>query len=143
MGMRYGKVEEELYYWYDREGRLTRSHTRYGQREMIALKAQALAELPMVKERGVSLSGAGPIGKVLARELLARGVTVHGFFEVSPKRVGSVCQGRPIASAEECGTRWRDAVLLSAVGVPGGRALVRELAGKVGYREGEDFFCCC
>jgi glycosyltransferase involved in cell wall biosynthesis len=142
-GARFGKVPELLYQWQDRAGRLTRSDPRFEQKKMLELKADALSRLDRVRENGVAISGAGPIGKVLGRELLKRGVKVHGFFEVSPKRVGSICQGVPIAGLEEFGIRWREAVLLSAVGVAGGRDKVRAVAEAQGYDQGEDFWCCC
>jgi len=143
MGARFGRVSEKLYRWHDRNDRLTRSDPRFGQKQMIALKAAHLTNLPDIAERGVVIAGAGPIGKVLARELLSRGVAVHGFFEVSPKRIGSTCQGRPIVSDQNLGLRWQAAVLLSAVGVSGGREKVRVVAEGAGYREGVNFWCCC
>ncbi len=141
--VRFGKVRDELYFWHDRNDRLTRSDERFGQKKMLALKAEYLLRLPMVQEKGVVISGAGPIGKVLGRELKARGVVLHGYFEIDPRRVGSTRQGAPIAGPEEFGVRWREAVLLSAVGVPGGREKVRKLAAAHGYEEGGDFWCCC
>ena len=142
-GARFGKLPDLLYDWYDRPGRLTRSDPRFDHRMMLTLKADALARLPEIKKKGVVISGAGPIGKVLGRELISRGINVRGYFEVSPKRIGSTCQGAPIAGAEELGRRWRDSILLAAVGAGGGRFEVRKLANEVGFREGRDFWCCC
>lgn len=142
-GARFGRVPEKLYRWHDRNDRLTRSDPRFGHKQMLALKAARLADLPEVMERGVVVAGAGPIGKVLARELLSCGVEVYGFFEVSPKRIGSTCQDRPIVSNAELGKVWESAILLSAVGVSGGRDKVRAVAETAGYEEGEDFWCCC
>lgn len=143
MGARFGRVSEKLYRWHDRTDRLTRSDPRFSQQKMLALKAARIADLPDVREKGVAIAGAGPIGKVLARELLSCGIEVHGFFEVSPKRIGSICQGKPIVSDQELGGRWNSAILLSAVGVAGGREKVRAVAESAGYREGENFWCCC
>lgn len=142
-GARFGKVADQLYDWHDRPDRLTRSDPRFVHKMMLALKADALARLPEVREKGVAISGAGPIGKVLGRELISRGIEVRGYFEVSPKRIGSTCQGAPIAGPEEFGLRWRDAILLAAVGVGGGRYKVRMLADEAGFEEGKDFWCCC
>ncbi len=142
-GARFGKVSDQLYRWHDRRDRLTRSDPRFGQKKMLALKADALSRMGRIREEGVAISGAGPIGKVLGRELIARGIKVHGFFEVNPKRVGNTCQGAPIAGTEEFGKKWREATLLSAVGVSGGREKVRALAKREKYREGVDFWCCC
>lgn len=140
---RFGKVPDLLYDWYDRPGRLTRSDPRFDHKTMLTLKADALARLPEIQKKGVVISGAGPTGKVLGRELILRGINVRGYFEVSPKRIGRTCQGAPIASAEEFGRRWRDSILLAAVGAGGGRFEVRKLANEVGFREGKDFWCCC
>jgi glycosyltransferase involved in cell wall biosynthesis len=142
-GARFGKVPGMLYQWHDREARLTRSDPRFGQKKMLELKADALSRLDRVRKMGVVISGAGPIGKSLAKALLKRGVTLHGFFDVSPGRVGGICRGVPVAGLDEFGTRWREAVLLSAVGVVGGREKVREIAKSQGYGEGDDFWCCC
>lgn len=142
-GARFGKVTDLLYDWHDREDRLTRSDPRFGQKAMLALKADALASLHEVRKRGVAIAGAGPIGKALGRELKKRKTELHGYFEVNPKRVGSVCQEAPIAGPGDFGKRWREAVLLGAVGVGGGRAKVRNLALEAGYCEGRDFWSCC
>jgi glycosyltransferase involved in cell wall biosynthesis len=142
-GIQFGKVEELVLDWRDGEGRLTRSHAAYGVDQVWRMKAHHLARVSKIREGGVALCGAGPIGKRLARLLLALGVEVHGFFEVNPKRVGAIIAGVPVASSEELGSRWREAVLLSAVGIAGGRGRVREPAMRAGYAEGEDFFATC
>ncbi len=142
-GVRFGKVPELLYHWYDRKERLTRSDPRFGQKRMLALKARALSELSRVQEQGVVLAGAGPIGRVLGRELKRNGIGLHGYFEVNPKRIGRECQGAPIAGPNGLGKRWRKAVLLGAVGVGDGRDRVRALAAGTGYQEGLDFWSCC
>ena len=139
-GARFGKVPDRLYEWQDR---LTRSDPRFDHKMMLALKADALSRLPKIRENGVAISGAGPIGKVLGRELISRGIEVRGYFEVSPKRIGSTCQRAPIVGPEELGRRWRDASLLAAVGVGGGRFEVRKLAEQAGFEEGRDFWWCC
>ena len=107
------------------------------------MKAHHLARLPDVPERGVAICGAGPIGKRLGRLLTAEGVTLRGFFEVNPRRIGERIGGVPVAGPDEFGSRWREAILLSAVGIEGGRDRVRRLAEGEGYQEGEDFWCCC
>lgn len=142
-GARFGKETKKLYRWHDRSDRLTRSDPRFGHKRMLALKADALARLPGVRKNGVVISGAGPNGKVIGRELIALGIEVRGYFEVDPKRVGRTCQGAPIAGSGDFGKIWRDAVLLSAVGVASGREKVRAMANREGYEEGEDFWCCC
>lgn len=142
-GVRFGKVDEVLFDWRDGAGRLTRSHAMYGEDQVWRMKAHHLAGLELVRGRGVAICGGGPIGKRLRRLLDDVGVEVHGFFEVNPRKIGGRMSGVPVAGPEEFGARWRDAVLLSAVGVPGGRDRVRGLARQAGYVEGLDFWCCC
>lgn len=142
-GVRIGKVADTLLDWRDGPERLTRSHAMYAEEEVWRMKVHHLAQLSLVRERGVAISGAGPIGKRLGRLLLRAGVVQHGFFEVNVRRIGQRIGGVPVAGVEEFGTRWRGAVLLSAVGVPGGRDRVRALARGAGYEEGGDFWCCC
>ena len=142
-GMRIGKVEETVLSWRDSQGRLTRNHPAYAEEQVWRMKAHHLSLEPGVSKRGVAICGAGPIGKRLARMLKQEGVQVRGFFEVNPRRVGEKIGGVPVAGQGEFGKRWRNAVLLSAVGVEGGRERVREVAGAEGYTEGVDFWCCC
>ena len=142
-GMRIGKVEETVLSWRDSQGRLTRNHPAYAEEQVWRMKAHHLSLESGVSARGVAICGAGPIGKRLARMLKQEGVQVRGFFEVNPRRVGEKIGGVPVAGQGEFGKRWRNAVLLSAVGVEGGRERVRELAGAEGYTEGVDFWCCC
>lgn len=142
-GATFAKVPETLLKWRDSPGRLTRSDARYGEKPRQRMRAHFLARLPEVAARGVAIAGAGPIGKSLARELLALGVTVHGFFEVHPRRIGERIHGAEVAGLECFGARWREGVLLSAVGLPGVREEIHQLAMAAGYVEGADFWCVC
>jgi glycosyltransferase involved in cell wall biosynthesis len=142
-GARFAKVPGCLLQWRDSPGRLTRTDARYGEKARQRMRAHYLAAIPAVRERGVVVAGAGPIGKSLARELIARGVAVHGFFDVHPRRLGEVIHGAEVAGLEDFGRRWRDAVMLSAVGLAGVREEIRELAVAAGYEEGEDLWCVC
>lgn len=141
--MRIGKVDEIVLSWRDSAGRLTRTHPAYAEEQVWRMKAHHLARESKVSSRGVAICGAGPLGKRLARLLREEGVGVHGFFEVNPRRVGEEIGGVPVVGPGEFGQCWRGAVLLSAVGVEGGRERVRELAQGEGYTEGVDFWCCC
>lgn len=142
-GSRFGKVPETLVKWRDSPGRLTRSDPRYGDGCRHRMRAHYLSRIPAVKGRGVVIAGAGPIGKTLALELQALSVEVCGFFDVHPRRIGETIHGAEVAGLEDFGSRWREAVLLSAVGVPGGRDQVAALAEKAGYLEGGDFWAVC
>ncbi|MGC4014269.1 MAG: glycosyltransferase [Luteolibacter sp.] len=140
-GARFGKVPEPLLQWRDSHSRLTRTHPRYGEDARSRMRAHYLARLPGAKEHGVVIAGAGPIGKTLARHLREEGVRIRGFFDVHPRRVGESIHGVEVADSDGMGKRWRDALLVSAVGVPGGRRQVEVLATARGYHEGVDFWC--
>jgi hypothetical protein len=136
-------VPEILLDWRDGKARLTRSDPAYAEEQVWRMKAHPLAQERLARKGGVAIGGAGPIGKRLARLLDGEGVEVKGFFDVHPRRIGERIGGSEVAAPDEIGSRWREAVLLSAVGVEGGREKVRELAEAAGYVEGEDFWCCC
>jgi glycosyltransferase involved in cell wall biosynthesis len=142
-GGRIGSTPATVLHWHDRPDRLTRSDPRYAMDRIWQLKATFIARLPEVLARGVAIAGAGPIGKRLARLLMAEGTEVKGFFEVNPRRIGQQIAGIRVADAAEIGSRWPTAVLLSAVGIPGGREQVRGVATAAGFTEGADFWCCC
>jgi glycosyltransferase involved in cell wall biosynthesis len=142
-GSVFAKVPETLLKWRDSPGRLTRSDPRYGDGCRHRMRAHFLSRMTAVKERAVVIAGAGPIGKTLALELQVLGVVVRGFFDVHPRRIGETIHGAEVAGLEQFGRRWREAVLLSAVGVPGGRGEVAGLAGEAGYVEGADFWAVC
>ena len=142
-GAVFGKVPETLLGWRDSATRLTRSDPRYGDALRHKMRAHFLARMPAVKERGVVIAGAGPIGKTLAQELQLRGIAVKGFYDVHPRRIGERIHGSEVAGLEDFGKKWREAVMLAAVGVPGGRGEVTTLAEGAGYEEGEDFWVLC
>ena len=121
--------------------RATRTQSRYAQDNFQRAKAHYLARLPAVRACGVDIAGAGPIGKKLARRLKRdHGVTVGSFFEVSEKRIGNAIDGVPVLPSDALSDSPHR-VLVGAVGLPGARETIRELARDAGYTEGLDFFC--
>ena len=129
--------------WRDSSTRLTRADARYGEAARSAMRCHYLARLPEVMQRGVAIAGAGPIGKSISRGLNDLGVKVQGFFEVHPRRIGQTIHGVPVLSSERMAEVWTDAVVLGAVGIPGGRERVRQLAMEHGRVEGRDFWSVC
>ncbi len=141
-GHHIAKVAEMLFQWRDSPERLTRTNPRYTHERFLAAKAHYMARLEAVRERGVMISGAGPIGKRLAGFLAEEGITIHAFLEVHPRRVGERIDGVPVRS-------WKDLpfaapgspVQIGAVGQPGRRDAIRRIMAEAGYTEGRDFFC--
>lgn len=139
-GVKIGKVERVLLDWYDSETRVTRTSQRYSQDNFLKAKAFYLSQEPLVEECGVSVAGAGRIGKKLARWLKEFGVKVHCFFEVNERQVGNKIGGILVKSDTEM-KEAKGTVLIAAVGVDGARGIIRTRAADAGFIEGEDFFC--
>lgn len=136
-----GKADKILVDWFDSDTRASRKMDRYSQANFLRAKAHYLARLPLVRQRGVSVAGAGPIGKKLARLLqIENGITIGCFFEVSEKKIGNFIEGIPILPGDALADS-PPRVLIGAVGLPGARDQIRGLATGAGYREGHDFFC--
>ena len=134
----FAKVPEILFTWTDHPARLTRTHGDYTQDAFTRGKAHFLSKLPQVQAQGVIIGGAGPIGKSMAKALRACGTRLHHFFDVHPRRIGETIQGLQVKSLESI--EPSNAVLLGAVGQPGKRSQIRDLALANGYTEGENFF---
>ncbi len=138
-GIRFAKVPEVLFTWFDHDNRLTRTDDIYHQDAFLRCKAHYLSLLPIVRDRKVAICGAGPIGKSLASKLQKNKVTVKAFYEVHPRRIGKIIGGVPVLGMDAWLTGSHD-VVLAAVGQPGKRDLIRGLALERGHSEGETFF---
>lgn len=142
-GCQFVRVPEILFHWRDSPHRLTRNDPRYGTEARSRMRAQHLRNLPGVAEYGVVIAGAGPIGKRLALDLQSEGVAVKGFFDVNPARVGQFIHGAEVAAVDQVDSRWRQSIMLGAVGLKGARSTVRDMALGAGRSEGEDFWAVC
>lgn len=140
-GFQLGKVEEILLDWFDAPDRSTRTVPRYELTRFQEAKAHYLSRIPEVQQLGVTLCGAGPIGKEMARYLRSRAVEVHAFCEVNERQIGNRIDGIPVLGPDVMSGKLRSTILLSAVGQPGARARIRKLALDAGFVEGADFFC--
>ncbi len=139
-GRKIGKVDQLLLDWHDSANRATRKYDRYSQDNFIRAKAHYLACLPQVQEKGISLCGAGPIGKKLATALQEAKAEIHAFYEVNPKRIGEIIRDIPVKSQRDLADAY-DTVVIGAVGQPGKREHIRHVVQSLGFQEGEDFFC--
>lgn len=141
-GMRIAKVPDALLDWRDGPARLTRTDGRYSEDSFLRCKAHYIARLAAVRERGVFVSAAGPVGKTLARHLLAEGVRVLAFVDVHPRRIGATVLGIPVVGVdaiERAGPA--SPVQIAAAGRPDARERIRRLMRERGYVEGVDFWC--
>jgi hypothetical protein len=140
-GARFEKVERPLLRWRDRPDRLSRVDARYSADSFLRLKAHFLARrLRASAPRGVLVWGAGPIGRRLSRHLANEGVSIEGFVDIDPRKIGRTRRGVSVFSPEVL-EETRGIRVLAAVGAPGGRERIRAHLDGLGYDEGTDYLC--
>ena len=141
-GKRFAKVPEVLYFWRERENRLTRTDARYSVEHFLQAKAHYLAKGPLKGKEAVIIWGAGQTGRRLSKHLMREGVHLTAFVDIDPKKIGRTLRGvRIIAPGDLPSHRGSGSFLLSAVSSRGARALIREWLRKMGWEEGRDFLC--
>jgi glycosyltransferase involved in cell wall biosynthesis len=137
MGLRFGKVPEELLVWRDSLKRLSRRDRRYSSERFRALKIETLEAGLLAGGRPIVIWGAGPGGKSWARDLLARGREVAAFVEVDPRKLDQRIHGIPVVPVDAAG-RFPGALHLAAVAGPSARERIRDEAGRMGLQDGRD-----
>lgn len=87
--------------------------------------------------------GAGPVGKTLAEALHLEGLTVAGFAEIDPRKIGNrvhrAGQWWPVIAMDELHTVRASSYGLAAVGRPGARDRIRAAMAEAGWVEVRDF----
>jgi hypothetical protein len=138
-GLELAKVEQPVLRWRHRAGRATFSDARYGEAAHRALRARHLAPLLAgLDGRRLTMWGAGPIARRLARALEAHGLRFARFVEIDPRRIGGTCRAAPIVAPDALDAR--DFVVVG-VGARGARDEIRaHLLGR-GRAELTDFLC--
>lgn len=139
-GHRLGKVKQVLLDWHDDPARATRTRERYSLTRFQEAKAFYLSRIEAVRERGVVICGAGPIGKEMANFLRKQDIAVKAFVEVNVRQIGNRIAGVPVLPSSDIANLKGGAVALGAVGQPGAREKVLELARSADFVEGVDFF---
>jgi hypothetical protein len=146
-GGHFQQVPEVLLRWRDGPGRLSRTDERYSPDAFRACKVHHLQNGPLAREgggsRGVVLCGAGPVGKAMARALIAAGTSVVAFVDLSPRKIGQTIHGAPVLGPDQVPRPGPDSsgpVVLGAVGQVGARAEIRALFEVAGWVEGRDLW---
>lgn len=137
-GHRFAAAPQALLDWNQAGARLSRTHPAYSLAAFCACRVHHLRKSLLAGRDGVAIWGAGPTGKRLALECLRQGVSVRGFLEVNPRKVGQTIHGAPVRAAESA-PAFRNALHLGAVARAAGREAVRSAARRVGLEEGADF----
>ena len=142
-GARFAKLPEVLLEWRDHPARLTRSDPRYSIENFLRAKAHYLALGPLVGRDAVIIWGAGMIGRHLSKHLLRQESPLVAFIDIDPRKIGRTRRTLPILPPQDLLTWWgryRNPVLLAAVGARGARTLIRQRLTTMGLREGWDWW---
>jgi glycosyltransferase involved in cell wall biosynthesis len=87
--------EKILHYWRDYEIRTSRTHEHYAENHFIALKLNYFLELNYIKEKSLTIWGAGNKGKVLAKALIKKGIPFHWICD-NPNKIGRDIYGQEL-----------------------------------------------
>ena len=137
-GHRFVALARVLLDWGNGEGRLSRTHPSYSLDAFRACRVHHLRRSLLAERRGVAVWGAGPTGKSLALEFRRQGVSVEGFIEVDPRKIGQTIHGARVHDASVVG-RLRDVLHVGAVARAKGRSAVRAAAAEAGLEAVVDF----
>ena len=143
LGLR--RLPQTLLHWRMHPAQATRIDACYAAEAFLRQRAYFLARVlrDHVGSRPVWLMGAGPVGKQLARALVAENFTVQGFVDVDPAKIGGIIRYGDVRwsviAAESLSSMSPRPFGVAAVGQPGGRARVRGALLELGWTEGEDF----
>ena len=140
-GWKLSAVNKTLHYWRDHDRRISRNSSRYSPKSFQKLKLKYLLKFHLDDgKRPVIISGAGPVGKSWARQLLKVGAEVKCFLEVNPRKIGHKIYGIPVMSMDSLeNTSKEDSLILGAVGKAGGRKSIRGFLCFGGLKEGDNF----
>lgn len=137
-GVRVAKVPEVLLRWRDRPDRLSRVHSAYSPDAFRRCKVHHLTRTLLRGRNGAVIWGAGPVGKAFGRALTAAGARVRAFVDLDPRKIGQTVHGAPVIPPRDVG-RYRDALVLAAVGQPGAREEIRAALQAADFVEMRDF----
>ncbi|MFQ5615879.1 MAG: glycosyltransferase, partial [Anaerolineales bacterium] len=142
-GARFAKVPEVLLEWRERTDRLTRTDSRYSLENFLRAKAHYLARGPLVGRDALIVWGAGMTGRRLSKHLVREGAPLAAFVDIDPKKIGNTRRGRPVIPPKallDWWGRYRNPIVLAAVGARGARKLIRERLTGFGLVEGRDWW---
>jgi glycosyltransferase involved in cell wall biosynthesis len=143
VGDRFAKVPEVLLHWRDSPTRLSRTHRAYTPEAFFDIKLRYLLDGPLRDQESVVVWGGGPIGKRWLKALLASGRQVPHLVERDPRKIGQRIHGADVIHPDQLTQVRGDRVVLTAVGVAGARAEIRDVLTSYGLQEGDHFWAVC
>ena len=139
-GQRIGVVPRRLHAWRHSVERLSQTDPTYSAEHFTACKAEFLTRTFLNGSDTYVLWGYGATGRLLARELRARGKRPRAIVELHPGRIGQTIQGARVITPEALAGTSAAPIVVSVAGAEA-RALIRAALNRIGFRECEDFVC--
>jgi glycosyltransferase involved in cell wall biosynthesis len=138
-GHRMAKVPRVLLSWRDYPERTSRVDPRYRSEAFDELRASYLGRDPRVRgTREVVVWGGGRPARLRVRRLMDKGVRVHAWLDVNPRRIGRTIWGLPVHPPEWLDQDPRPFVLVYVTS-HGAREEIADALVGWGYRPGEDY----
>ncbi len=138
-GVRMAKVLQTLLVWNDPPTRLSRTDPRYATDAFYAIKARYLARWLLARGlRAVAVAGAGRRARQRALHLERYGVHISRWYDVDPRKIGTVLSAKPVSSWSQLPAPGQEFVV-SYVGGRGGRERVAAALDARGYVVGQDY----
>jgi glycosyltransferase involved in cell wall biosynthesis len=135
------KVDAELLIWNDPPTRLTRNDPRYDPKAFYRVKARYLGRWLAANNRrhpAVGVIGAGRPTRKRAVMLEEHGVEIKEFYDLDPRKIGQVLNGRPVLARDQVPPPGRR-FLLSYVASRGAREDIAAFLRTRGYVPGRDW----
>lgn len=133
------KLPETMLAWRHRHDRVTFTDPRCSHDAIRTCKAMHLAAALAHESRSIVVWGAGRDGYKLARALREQGVSLGGFVDIDPKKIGGSRLSLPIR--DEHALTPGEAFVIVCVGTRGARAIIRDKLHARGFEELRDFVC--
>ncbi|HTL80275.1 MAG TPA: glycosyltransferase, partial [Bacteroidia bacterium] len=127
-GVRFEKIPEILTTWNDPLTRLTRNHGNYSAEAFSRIKAVYLSHFIDKKNSGrkLWLCGAGRITRKKSDFLVEHGISINGYIDVDPKKIGKEFGGLPVIGVNDIGGHENN-FIVSYVGNRGARDEIRKI----------------
>ena len=140
-GVRMEKLKACLLNWYDSENRLSRTGERYSQQAFQGIKAKYLTiwiENQKFENRNIRVWGMGKVARRQIKYLLNEGLTIDGYYEVDPRKIGKFYNGKKIVEIKEI-SRMRNEFILVLTGSRKAKEKIKEFLCSKNLTIGRDF----
>ena len=138
-GHRIAKLPQELLWWREGEGRLTRRDGRYRREAFDRVRTHYLSRDPRLRNRPVAYWGAGRKTRRRSDGMVARGHLPAAWIDIDPRKIGNRLAGVPVVAPDWLEGRTPRPFVLSYVTNHGAREEIAEILEGYGYRPGEDY----